>query len=191
MHEELEKEFHILHLIYKRNINQHRVATWWRYLEMVHRNVRKILTRLITIESETKVKVKQALHSETVSIAVHLLKKVFRQAYFAFNTIIALGQFINLGLVLVGLLSALQGHLLKIEGVEKALNSTPKAKPKEQVEDVQDPDVDLGVAVEPAVSSIEQTAFVPPPPKHLSKPKKMKKLKKSKKSKNAIDDIFG
>ncbi|KAK9380330.1 uncharacterized protein V2V93DRAFT_254740 [Kockiozyma suomiensis] len=39
----LKNEYEILHLIVHRNNNQHRQAKWWKYVGVVHRNVRKLI----------------------------------------------------------------------------------------------------------------------------------------------------
>ncbi|KAK7206007.1 hypothetical protein BZA70DRAFT_277701 [Myxozyma melibiosi] len=40
----LTKEYKLLHLIVHRNKNQHRQAKWWKYVAIVHRNVRKLIS---------------------------------------------------------------------------------------------------------------------------------------------------
>lgn len=43
LYKSLLNEFQILHLLYHRNSNQHRVAKWWSYINIIHRHLRKIL----------------------------------------------------------------------------------------------------------------------------------------------------
>lgn len=202
----LENEFGILHLLYHRNHNQHRVAVWWRYLDMVRRGIRKILRRIYDIQEAKKIKVRENLHKEAVQIASHLLTKVFPKAFYEFNGIIALGQFINLGLALVGSLSSLHSQLSEIEGVQEFVKKKGAAV-KEVAADIDENDV--GVEIEtiqvqappvdvfamekakPEKHSIDINSIFGEPKKKKKKTEKEGKKRKEKKKKSAMDDIFG
>ena len=117
--DQLKKEYGILHLIYHRNYNQHRVLIWWKYLNIVHRNVRKILKFLIDLELiKNSQKIRQKKQQILDVIKYLIKKKVFTKAYYEFNGIIALGQFVTLGLALLGSLSKIYCILQTFKGLD-------------------------------------------------------------------------
>lgn len=117
--DQLKHEYGILHLIYHRNHNQHRVLIWWKYLNIIHRNIRKILKLLIDLElikNSQKIRQKK---QQILDIIKYLIKrKVFTKAYYEFNGVIALGQFVTLGLALLGNLSKIYCILRSFKGVD-------------------------------------------------------------------------
>lgn len=147
----LQNEYGILHLIYVRSHNQHRVATWWKYLEMIHLNIRKILRKAYNMESAKKIRVKEKLRLEALAIARYMLrKKLFTKAFFEFNGIIALGQFITLGFGLLGVTSSIFSLLSEIDGIRDSHGNKVQKKPEVLV--TGDDEDDLGVEVEmPAI----------------------------------------
>lgn len=46
----LLNEYGIIHLLYHRNLNQHRVTRWWSHLDILHRHTRKMLLLLEDID---------------------------------------------------------------------------------------------------------------------------------------------
>lgn len=46
----LLNEYGIIHLLYHRNLNQHRVTRWWSHLDILHRHTRKILLLLEDVD---------------------------------------------------------------------------------------------------------------------------------------------
>ncbi|KAF3988726.1 hypothetical protein FT663_03209 [Candidozyma haemuli var. vulneris] len=197
--EKLQTEYAILHLVYHRNHNQHRVAVWWRHLSMLHRGVRKVLRGIYEIEEAKKIKRREQLQKQVVATANHLVLRVMNRAYYHFNSVIALGQFVNLGFVLVASVSALRSLLLEIEGVgdRNVEVETKKTELDDDIgeevayESVSTPSVDI--KPEPMVAmSFEEPKKEP---KKKTEKRKSKgdgeKKKKKKKSKSAIDDIFG
>lgn len=218
----LQNEYGVLHLLFARNHNQHRVATWWKYLEMIHLNTRKILKKAYNIESAKKLKVKEKLRLEALAIARYMIKKkLFTNAFFAFNGIIALGQFVTLGLGLLGITSSIFSILSEIDGIsDSSYKNNVQKDLKSSV--TQENDDDLGVEVEmPSVEqskSISNLELIPlmkleakdkPKKKRRHDEGKLKepkaeqddiasifgetrtKKKKKKKNKSAMDDIFG
>lgn len=145
----LENEFQVLHLIYNRSHNQHRVAVWWKYLNLVHRKVRNVLERMQKMQDTKSLKEKEKLKTETVELVNVIVKKqIFKKAMYEFHTIIALGQFINLGLTLVGSISAIYDLLVQIEGLGQ--KSSVKVE-RNQVEIEED---DLGEEID--ISALER-----------------------------------
>lgn len=118
--DKLKQEYGILHLIYHRNYNQHRVLIWWKYLNIIHRNVRKILKILVDLELIKNSHQIRHKEQQILDIIKYMMKKrVFTKAYYEFNGIIALGQFVTLGLALVGNLSKIYCILQSIKGVDQ------------------------------------------------------------------------
>jgi ribonuclease MRP protein subunit RMP1 len=115
--ERLTNEYELMHLVYYRSKNQHRLLTWWKYLDIIHRKTRIILKLLIDIDRIPNPEVIRYKQSQVVDTCNYLVNRVFKTAYYKFNCIIALGQFIKLGFVLVGLCSRLFNILVNIKGV--------------------------------------------------------------------------
>lgn len=111
----LVSEFQVLHVVFYRFHNQHRVAVWWRYVALLHLKVRQIVIKAENIAVTKKIKARERLRAEACQIARYLIKKqIFKRLYYEVNSIIALGQFVTLGLALLGSLSALYPHILQI-----------------------------------------------------------------------------
>lgn len=87
-HTSLLNEVRILQLIYHRNKNQHRMATWWRYFQMLLRHLKHFF-----INDDYKI------------IELINKKKLMKKCFYEFYGIIKLGQFMSLGFVLVASLS--------------------------------------------------------------------------------------
>lgn len=181
---------------------------------MIHRNVRKILFRLRSIEDTKKILHKERLYNEACSIAQHMTKSgLFKKANYDFNSIIALGQFVSLGMVLVASLSAIYSVV-----AELADGSQRKAEAqKPEIKKGLDLDDDLGEEIQFDFSATatslnanlvdypKKSAYEEAPYKIVKKEKKEKrskdtsekekvkkeKKKKEKKKKSAMDDIFG
>lgn len=189
----LQNEFSILHLIYHRNRNQHRALVWWRYFNMIHRYIRKILD----------------LHGKNrnaMAKVIHELqrKKIMDKAYWEFNSIIALGQFVTLGLTLVGLLAKIWS-ILEPERVVPEQGAIGVGVSTTAVITATDGDVDFGeeivddVPLEDAVATSNKRTissgiddiFGPSSKKKKTDTDKSKKKKKKKTKKNDMDDIFG
>ncbi|CCH41692.1 Ribonuclease MRP protein subunit [Wickerhamomyces ciferrii] len=114
----LEHEYGLLKLIFHRNKNQHRVTTWWKHLNQLKR----YLTKLISlIHSYNKI-FNQTTKTKLLSIARHLYFKLCKSAYRSFNGIVALGQFITLGLTLIGILGKIYHELGMIDGIRDKEN---------------------------------------------------------------------
>lgn len=115
----LTNEYYILHLLYHRGRNQHRLTVWWKYLNILHRYVRKIIKLAVDIARIKSKAKKEHKQKQIVDIIVYLdLRKVFTKAYYEFNGVIALGQFINLGLTLVGNLTKIWAILMQVGGIK-------------------------------------------------------------------------
>ncbi|CCE93288.1 Rmp1p TDEL_0F04770 [Torulaspora delbrueckii] len=192
----LYKEYRLLHLVWHRNKNQHRSALWWRRFSMLKRNCAQVVELLSKkkLRKDSDIirlyKVLDDLHSRQVS-----------KTYCDFNGVIALGQFVTLGVILVGLLSriyGIYGELMSIfeEKFQKLGCLDGPGIQKTKQDDVLPIDNVLGFKLEDFGEeiTIESSEAVQKVPKKLSEEKpavKPTKKKKKKKSKSAIDDIFG
>lgn len=162
---------------------------------MFHRGVRKVLRGIYEAEETKKIKRREEIQKEVVLTANHLVLRVMKRAYYHFNSVIALGQFVNLGFVLVASLSALRLLLMEIQGV----GVRGRQVEPEEVAQVED---DVGEEVvfelvskappEPLMSmDVMAEASIEQKPKKQKSEKKGEKKTKKKKKKSAIDDIFG
>ncbi|GMM29512.1 hypothetical protein DAMA08_022570 [Martiniozyma asiatica (nom. inval.)] len=118
----LTTEYQILHLIYHRNKNQHGSQFWWKHINLLHRHLRRLIQLILDLEewpNNHKVKfhkITKSFKIENISIdknhlnlAIekeirYIVKKVLPGCYWAFMGIIELGQFINIGFALIGVL---------------------------------------------------------------------------------------
>lgn len=117
---ELTNEYYIIHLIYHRNRNQHRLLIWWKHFNIIHRKLRQIVKLFIERDEANNQKKKTLKENEIVKVSNYLIrKKVLSKAYYEFNGIIALGQFLTLGLALVASLSKISSILIQIKGVNQ------------------------------------------------------------------------
>jgi ribonuclease MRP protein subunit RMP1 len=183
----LQQEYAILHLVWHRNKNQHRALHWWRYFNMLQRHVRAILNAHFL-----------RMPAQVATRIAHLRrKKIMDKAYWEFNGIIALGQFVTLGLTLVGALAKIWSILCPAD-VERAPLAGHQAGATSIADD------DMGEEVLP--DAFPESQRPPPTPKQPSSPKPTvpskrlldiddilgrKRKKKSKKKRSEIDDIFG
>lgn len=134
---QLTNEYDILYLIYHRSKNQHRQQIWFKYLNMMIRNLRKILklqidinrirtttttTTTTTITTTTITTTKDKIDYKTNQIIQYSNKilKLMKSSYWNYNSILVLGQYITLGLGLIGSLSKITHLIINgINGVQK------------------------------------------------------------------------
>ncbi|CAH2352854.1 ribonuclease MRP protein subunit Rmp1p [[Candida] railenensis] len=202
----LQNEFYILHLLYHRNKNQHRASCWWKYLNMMHRHLRSIL-KLHGSNSPEVVRAVQDFQR----------RKILDKSYWEFNSIVALGQFVALGMTLVGLVARVWVILDEIsprdmvglaDGPAIASVSASKANAAAGIgKNFQGPqlqsnvEVDFGEELTVSDSSILSEPVAPAPSKRaheldefsgpVKKKLKPREKKKKKKKRNEMDDIFG
>ncbi|AQZ15881.1 RMP1 (YLR145W) [Zygosaccharomyces parabailii] len=190
----LSQESRILHLIYHRNKNQHQSTHWWKRLNMLKRNCSQVVNllaqRKITIRSDLA-KLYHLLHG--------FRQKQAPRTYYDFNSVIGLGQFVSLGVVLVGILAriyTIYGILLEIydEQFQKAgffrVIGQKNTDTKDEQEQLMKFVVEEDFGEEITQITMMEQAPAPTELESVSKKRsKAKGLKKKKKS--AIDSIFG
>lgn len=144
---QLLNEFNLIHLIYHRNKNQHHVSNWWKFLNLIHRNLRKFLfiimdiNELIHFNNISKInyskicknfkvikKFKKMDKNSTLLLLNNklilfnkqllYLKKSIKSSYWNFMNIIQLAQFVNIGFALIAILSKINNILLNIENID-------------------------------------------------------------------------
>lgn len=144
----LETEYGITHLLLHRNRNQHRVTVWWKYLNMIHRNIRKLIEHIHGSTDARKILDRERHREAALEVACYLLKKrLFSKAYYEFNGIIELGQFSTLGMVLVACLSKLYTLVLEIEGLRERLRLPAAGRKPEKTTEVNSFEEELGEEV--------------------------------------------
>lgn len=190
----LSQESRILHLIYHRNRNQHQSTHWWKRLNMLKRN----LSQVVNLLAQRKITGKSDLAK-----LYHLLhgfrQKQAPKTYHDFNDVIGLGQFVTLGVVLLGILARIYtvyGILLEIydERFQQAgffrIIRLKNTDTKEDQERLMKSVVDEDFGEEITQIPIVEQASAPNELKSASR--KRSKVKNSrKKKKSAIDSIFG
>jgi ribonuclease MRP protein subunit RMP1 len=111
----LYHEYRLIKILHHRNKNQHRSTTWWKDFN----SLKRALTKLVPMLSKP---VTSAAHREKVlELAMYIRCVLAEKCFRSFNGIIALAQFISLGLTLLGMLSKVNHEIGYIEGLEDAL----------------------------------------------------------------------
>ncbi len=153
-------EFDLIHLIYHRNANQHRTATWWKSFNVLHRKLRQLLLIFLDIEQinalgtrhkltttrwnklgrlrhRTKQLTQKAAlqltaraRQNALKLSRYIVKDVIPKCYLMCYTILQTGEFITLGFALLALVSRVYFLLRKIKGLEMITVDKLKAKEK-------------------------------------------------------------
>ncbi|KAG0690005.1 hypothetical protein C6P40_004056 [Pichia californica] len=145
----------------------------------------------------------------------YLFKKIIPNSYWIFMGVVELGQFTNIGFVLIGFISRLYNLLSKIDGIDINIkfqkiinNSTNNIKMNQQQQLIKENDDDLGEVielndVESVENSIKEYLKEEEEEEEEESTEKEKKeeekdediinapLKKKSKSNNIMDDLFG
>lgn len=209
----LRNEYQLMQLTYHRNFNQHRQARWWRYFNILKRNVLKLLQLFDKLQSMPKKA--STIHNKILEICTYLLlRRIFTKVYYELNTILALGQFIALGFALIAMLARVRTLVLEINGVDsihqanveaQAIGEThgnldeigeeiePETKVKNDVKEEKMKVKNEAPKLEPNNEHSENKDLRREVPNERKRTKESKsgKPKKKKKAKSAIDDIFG
>lgn len=187
----VRNEYELLFLNYHRNKNQHRSATWFKYLNLLVRHLRKLL-------------LSKSVKYQKKSIA-YLNNHIIPKLYYAFNGVIAQGQFITLGFSLVGSLSKIYGLLCDLE--EKSSATSIQSLLQLPIDAEQDIGEEIEISsdglIKESAFKAEQIVVLKEKDKSLTSKKRVsssideifgpdkKKKKTKKKKKSLIDDIFG
>ncbi|KAF8457167.1 hypothetical protein BGX38DRAFT_1046140, partial [Terfezia claveryi] len=100
----LMQESNLLHLIFHRNKNQHRLSKWWKDLSLLRSNVRKLIVELESV-GELQAGKPAAPARERVDSRLRIMRRgVIPRAWVAFTGVVATTQFSALGMILLGVL---------------------------------------------------------------------------------------
>lgn len=189
----LGQEVRLLVLVYHRNKNQHRASHWWRSFNILKRDNGQILSTLRCLQQTEKDrgKYRDKLLRSLYQKLHHLMQVKVKKMYYEFNGVIALGQFVTLGVVLIGLLSRMYDIFTRIQNSYEQewirLNLVQVRKDKTATEKAVDTDMivdeEIGEVIEVPVPKYSEII-----PAEKKKTKKNKKKKKN--SKSIIDSIF-
>ncbi|QLG73885.1 hypothetical protein HG535_0F03970 [Zygotorulaspora mrakii] len=197
----LLQEFRLLHLLYHRNKNQHRVAHWWRYINILKRNCSEVLEVI-----QKKVIDKEFDFAKLYQIINKFKKKILPKIYYEFNGIIALGQFVTLGVILVCLLSRVYAIYKDIYAIYsgnferiscQSIDNSARKKEEDLdrelkiMESLADEELGEEITNIASVSEDQLTHINIQPSPHVERQKIKKKKSKKKKAKSVIDGIFG
>ncbi|MCJ1248324.1 hypothetical protein MMC30_005541 [Trapelia coarctata] len=201
----------MLHLLYHRNKNQHRLTKWWKWLSMLRRCVAKLLLDLQSHDQHlAKPRVK------------HLQETLLPGCHLNFSQVVADGQFAGLGVVLLGLVARINvlvllpgtqeeivdhGSLGSVEavwGVEDVMViedlGRPVLRPPEPLEgrqaggrEMQKEKEDVQAGPEERGDLGSEMSITSPKPHRRATSASQQiatKKKKGAKKRNAIDDLF-
>ncbi|ODV60112.1 Rmp1p ASCRUDRAFT_71154 [Ascoidea rubescens DSM 1968] len=124
----LISELDILSHIYKRNKNQHSSSNYWSHINIIYRNLRKIINSLSSLNKiinkdsnkDNRKDISKVIHKynkindNLINQVLFFKKKLIPSSYIRFHGVINLGQFITLGLTLIAILSRLSHIFNKI-----------------------------------------------------------------------------
>ncbi|CEP61399.1 Rmp1p LALA0_S03e01992g [Lachancea lanzarotensis] len=199
---QLHQELRYILLIYHRNKNQHKMAIWWRHFNELKRSAGQVLVLI------QKDKLKRSEVTRLWSLVVKLRKHQISRMYYSFNGVVGLGQFVTLGVVLIGILAKINALYNDIfENYKSNFESIGLLKQCDVPVPLVITNTQLGLfADEELGEEVEIQEQVPPEPEpknashlhandaiprqNLVKKLRNKKNKKKKKS-SAMDDIFG
>lgn len=159
----LRNEVELLCLIYHRNKNQHRLLNWWKYFRLLINNLKRLCMGLITIDA-------------------FMSKRLLIKCYYEFNGIIKLGQFINLGFVLVSILA-------RVHNILSLYHKPEITVPSHRMDIHIDEDVGQEITLQEPTKSNE----TPKPDQQIKKRKSTSIARifgKKKKKKSDIDKLF-
>ena len=90
----------LLHLTVHRNKNQHRITKWWGNLQLLRRNIKKLVEMLESKEAEYR-RGKEAL----LKMSNWMAAEIVPRTYLSFSAVVADNQYASLGLMLMGCLA--------------------------------------------------------------------------------------
>ncbi len=182
----LHQEYRYIHLVYHRNKNQHGDTHWWSQFNILKRSISQILRQCQYNKVER----------QSCKYAIRRFLKIQLPAiYYAFQGLLTMGQFVTLGVVLVGLLARCRSLLLQLQPEEEIIEiKKPVEINNDIIQGISSVDEDLGLEIIEDMPVEEDVSLPKLAKEDLNKTKRSKKTskkKKGKKSKSAIDSIFG
>ena len=123
----LRDDLDLIHLLFHRNKNQHRLLKWWQWIATLRRNLSKLLFEHDLITTAKTTPNRNAAVANYEARLAFMRRVVVPSAYAAFGTVIAMKSFAPLGLVLMGVLARVWWIIRPTEGELKAAEATQAA----------------------------------------------------------------
>ena len=124
---QLRDDLDLIHLLFHRNKNQHRLLKWWQWIATLRRNLSKLLFEHDLITAAKTTPNRNAAVANYEARLAFMRRVVVPSAYAAFGTVIAMKSFAPLGLVLTGVLARVWVIIRPTEGELKAAEATQAA----------------------------------------------------------------
>lgn len=165
----------LLHLTVHRNKNQHRITKWWGNLQLLRRNVKRLIEMLQSPKAEYR-KSKEAL----LRLANWTGAEIIPRVYLSFSAVVADNQYASLGLMLMGCLARVNACVTfprsrlqsEVAEVEATMKSTKTVIPSE----------DFGEAITRGEEKLEE---------EIVEETRMRKKMKEKRRKDMLDGDLG
>ncbi|KAK6506982.1 hypothetical protein TWF481_005439 [Arthrobotrys musiformis] len=210
--ETLTNDRNILHLLLYKSKNQHKSSLWFKWLQMLKRQLERIISHLSTHQSPEDSDPDEPLlllKSDTVfaSLLHRLFTAIIPNAHRAFTTLITSTQYASLGMMMLACLARIHDTLHPFLD-EPTKVDTPPPIPAKEEEEVEDEDAgevisrdsitthqktrkitideDEGTVIKRQKVEIEPTPSAPIP----TKPSKKKTTTATTTTRTAIDDLF-
>lgn len=146
----LRDDLDLIHLLFHRNKNQHRLLKWWQWIATLRRNLSKLLFEHDLITTAKTTPNRNAAVANYKARLEFMRKIVVPSAYAAFGTVIAMKSFAPLGLVLTGVLARVWKIIKpteeELEAAERELaaQAAPPATIRATMADL---DAEMGVVI--------------------------------------------
>jgi ribonuclease MRP protein subunit RMP1 len=101
----LHDDLDLLHLLFHRNKNQHRLLKWWQWIATLRRNLNKLLAEHDLITKAKTTPDRNAAVTKYKERVTFMRRVVVPSAYNAFGIVIGMNAFAPLGMVLMGVLA--------------------------------------------------------------------------------------
>ncbi|KAA8913102.1 hypothetical protein FN846DRAFT_180636 [Sphaerosporella brunnea] len=139
----LRDESDLLHLLFHRNKNQHRLLKWWQWIATLRRNLTKLLAEHDMITSAKTTPNRNTAVAKFKDRMAFMRSVVVPNAYAAFRTVIDSRVFAALGMVLVGVLA----RVWKVIKPSREELEKEREKKEATVKALQELDEELGVVI--------------------------------------------
>jgi ribonuclease MRP protein subunit RMP1 len=139
----LRDEADLLHLLFHRNKNQHRLLKWWQWLSTLRRNLTKLLAEHDLITNAKTTPNRNAAVVKFKDRVAFMRTVVVPSAYTAFGSVIESRVFAPLGMVLIGVLA----RVWKILRPSEEELEKERGAVKVLIEKEMDLDMELGTVI--------------------------------------------
>ncbi|CCG80744.1 protein of unknown function [Taphrina deformans PYCC 5710] len=162
----LRSELDIVQLLHHHNKNQHRGATWYKYVKLLKSCLNRILTVAVVRQAssrETTKRQKSAEQARSKALyedEIHGFLLRYQNIYIGFTQIIGTGQYVALGMVLLGVLARCWQIIRSLITAQEIDDEA--AVELKDIEDARNDDgdndgLDEGIVVQRSISVIESS----------------------------------